>query len=50
MVMKKYMKNREEYVSPDVEIVKIRIENRILQNSPGNEDVGGQDDPDVPWS
>ncbi len=40
----------EEYVTPEVEIVKVNIDNCILQNSPGNEDVGGENDPDVPWS
>ena len=37
----------EEYVSPEVQLVEIKIEGHILTGS--NEDVGGLDDIDIPW-
>ena len=37
----------EEYVSPEVQLVEIKIEGHILTGS--NEGVGGKDDVDIPW-
>ena len=37
----------EEYISPEVQLVEIKIEAHILTGS--NEGVGGKDDTDYPW-
>lgn len=36
------------YISPEMEILKITLQSRILDNS--NESIGGGDNPDHPWT
>ncbi len=41
-----HMFNKEEYVSPEVEVLFIALQITVLSNT---EPIGGGDDPDLPW-
>ena len=47
--MKRIVKqNYEKYISPEMEILQVTLQSRILDNS--NESIGGGDNPDHPWT